>query len=264
MRTVDCEQGSKEWLLARVGIPTASEFKRLITPGKWEPSKSDTRHNYAIELLTEIITGFPLDSFTGAAMDHGKDWEPKARAAYEMICGKDVEICQFYTNDEGTIGASPDGFVGEDGAVEIKCPEKREIHVGNMVDKLQYDLMPEDWTRTVEAKNLSGFAQDHWIQTQGQLYITGRKWADLISYFGGLPMVMVRIYPNSVFQEKLHKSLMEFCELLDGLVAKAKAADWITEKTEKPEQEPNIMGITMEEVEDFIASKYPKVQNEAN
>jgi hypothetical protein len=193
-------QGSEEWLRLRLGIPTASEFSRIITPKKWDLAAG--RAQYRVELLTEMILGGPLDGVTTPAMLHGKDWEPKARAAYEMQEGVDVEDCGFCTDDARTYGASPDAFVGDDGSLEIKCPEKPEIHVG-------YLLNPDS------------FSESHWVQVQGQLFVTGRKWTDLISYFMGIPMVRVRITPHEEFQAKLAAHLRTFLTELDSLKAVA-------------------------------------------
>ncbi len=184
-------QGSDAWLRLRLGIPTASEFDRIITPKKWEPTSGAARRCYQIKLLTELILDGPLDGPTTPAMLHGKDWEPKARAAYEMQEGCDVEDCGFCTLDDGSAGASPDAFVGDEGSLEIKCPERPEIHVG-------YLLSPES------------FSEAHWVQVQGQLFITGRKWTDLVSYFMGVPMARVRIEPHPEFQKKLDVALKSF------------------------------------------------------
>lgn len=197
-------QGSEEWIRARLGKPTASEFDRIITAVKWEPTKGETRRKYAVKLLTELILDGPLDGTTTPSMVHGKDWEVKARRAYEMLEAVDVEDCGFCTDDLQTYGASPDAFVGEYGSLEIKCPERPEIHVG-------YLLNPDS------------LKDEHWVQVQGQLYVTGRKWTDLISYFMGIPMARVRIEPHPEFQKKLDVALRSFlCELSD-LVELAKA-----------------------------------------
>ena len=219
-------QGSEEWLRLRMGRPTASEFERIITPAKketkdgqilgWNPTKGETRRAYAVYLLTELILDTPLSGVTVSAMDHGHDWEPKARAAYEMLHGVDVELCGLCTSDDGTAAASPDGFVGEDGSIEVKCPERPQIHC-------EYLLRPES------------LKEEHWVQTQGQLYITGRKWTDLISYFGGMPMVTVRVTPDDEFQKRLDVALRSFvCELSD-LVKRAKAESWIKPKAAAPD-----------------------------
>lgn len=177
-------QGSEEWLRLRLGKPTASEFDRIITAKKWEPTSGEARRKYALQLVTELILDGPLDGVTTPSMIHGKDWEVKARRAYEMIDGVDAVDCGFVTTDDGLVGASPDAFIGEDGSLEIKCPERPEIHVGYLLNP---DTMKDA----------------HWVQVQGQLYVTGRQWTDLISYFMGIPMARVRITPHPEFQAKL-------------------------------------------------------------
>lgn len=190
-------QGSEEWIRLRLGRPSASEFDRIITAVKWEPTKGETRRKYAVKLLTELILDGPLDGVTTPSMLHGKDWEPKARRAYEMLEGVDVEDCGFCSDDAQTYGASPDAFVGEDGSLEIKSPERPEIHVGYLI-------------------NPDSLKDEYWVQVQGQLYVTGRKWTDLISYFMGIPMARVRITPHPEFQAKLDVALRSFlCELSD-------------------------------------------------
>jgi len=208
MRMVNCSQGSPEWLQARLGIPTASEFDKLITPAKWEPTKGTTSRNYAIKLLTERIIGAPLDHVTTAAMQAGHDWEPKARAAYELRAGVDVGICGLCLNDEGTAGASPDFLVGSEGSGEIKYATAPEIHIGRLIDS-------------------EGFRQEHFVQVQGQLYITGREWVDLVGYSAGLPMVQVRCYAVPDFQVKLAAALDVFLAGLHLLVERAKSEGWI-------------------------------------
>lgn len=198
-------QGSEEWLRLRMGRPTASEFERIITPKEWKRTKNEARRRYMIYLLTELMIGHPLATITTATMQHGHDWEPKARLAYSSITGADVLPAGFCTTDDGTAGASPDSFIGDDGSLEVKCPEKPEIHVGYMED-------PDT------------LVQEHFVQTQGQLYVTGRAWTDLISYHHGFEMVRVRIIPNPVFVERLHEEVTAFCsEFLDKVIKFAEA-----------------------------------------
>ena len=201
-------QGSPEWLRLRMGKATASEFERIITPAKWEPTKGDTRRRYAIQLLTELILDTPLAQINTATMQHGHEFEPKARAAYELLSGSETQECGFCVNDEHTVGASPDSFVGADGSLEIKCPAKPDIHVGYLMDE-------------------DSFVKEYFIQTQGQLYITGRAWTDLVSYFSGLPMVCVRSVPHPEFQPKLAAALKSFCAEFSDLVEKCVANGWL-------------------------------------
>lgn len=226
MKHFPCIQGGEEWNQLRIGLPTASAFSRIITAKKWELAAART--GYALDLVTELALNTPLDQVTTQAMQSGHDWEPKARAAYEMLHGVDVTPCGFCTTDDGRIGASPDGFVEEDGLLEIKAPFRPEHHMA-------YLLKPD------------GFKEEYFVQTQGQLYVTGRRWTDLISYFMDLPMVCLRIAPDPKFQEKLDAALKTFLREFADLVELAKArgvkfpeaqqgkpavanpADWITE-----------------------------------
>lgn len=243
-------QGSEEWLRLRLGKPTASEFERLITPAEkrdpktgeikgWQPTRGETRRNYALELVTQLIIDGPLDAPTTPAMIHGTSWEEKAKRAYEMLTGVDVEDCGFCTTDDGMVGASPDAFVTEDGSLEIKCPHKPNIHVG-------YLLKPET------------LQEEFWVQVQGQLYVTGRKWTDLISYFMGIPMVQVRITPHQEFQARLAASLKQFlCELTDMIqVAKDRGVVFRERKPAEP-QLPHKDWLTQQDVEDIIAARFP-------
>jgi YqaJ-like viral recombinase domain len=227
-------QGSEDWLRLRMGKPTASEFEKIITPKKWEATKGETRRAYIMHLLAELILDTPLSGVTTAAMQHGHDWEPKARAAYEMMRGVDVDLCGFCTDDAGIVGASPDGFVGEDGSVEIKCPEKPEIHCG-------YMLAPDT------------LKEAYFVQTQGQLYVTGRKWTDLVSYFGGMPMVCERVKPVVEFREKLDAAVKLFVSDLALYIDLAKTRGWIKEP--KPERDRAGEGVTMEDLEMILESR---------
>lgn len=228
-------QGSEDWLRARMGRPTASEFDRIITAKKWEPTSGAARRSYQVRLLTELILDCPLDDAVTPAMIHGTDFEAKTKAAYEMLHGVDIEPCGFCTNDDGTVGASPDGFVGSEGMVECKSPFKPEIHCG-------YLLNPQT------------LADQYWIQAQAQLYICdGRKWTDLISYFGGMPMVTIRVTPHAEFQQKLDVALRSFvCELSD-LVERAKAEGWIKPKAEAPDHTRD--WLTQDDIDKLLAAK---------
>lgn len=196
------QQGSAEWLRARMGKPTASEFHRLIRPKKWEPTKSETRRAYLIHLLTELILDEPMAGVTVAAMEHGHYWEPKARAAYEMFTGYDVTESGLVMNDNQTWAASPDSFVEQDGLLEVKSPFNSSIHV-------EYMMRPDS------------LREEYFVQVQGQLFVCERKWTDLISYHPALPMVKVRVLPNEEFQAKLESALLGFCSDFSDLVARA-------------------------------------------
>lgn len=151
------EQGSPEWHQDRLGKVTASRIADVMM-------KSTTAgyQNYLAQLVCERLTGQPTEGFVSAAMQHGTETEPQARAMYELATGVDVEQVGFIDHPamEGS-GASPDGLVGANGLVEIKCPQPA-THI----------------------KTLTGAKIDrkYLLQMQWQMACTGRTWCDFVSF----------------------------------------------------------------------------------
>lgn len=169
-------QGSDEWKQARLGKVTASKITDVMAQGRGgQPSA--TRATYMGQLIAERLTGVPYDSFKSEAMEWGTETEAEARNAYAFMHDVDVQEAGFIPHPmiEET-GASPDGFVGEDGLTEIKCPN----------------------TSTHIKMLMSGAAPAQYIkQMQWQMACTGRDWCDFISYDPRLPehlqMIVVRV-----------------------------------------------------------------------
>ena len=162
------DQGSDEWFAARLGKATASRICDIVatTKGGWGAS----RKNYAAQLIAERLTGTPTESYTNAAMQHGTLTEPEARQAYSFR--HDVDVVEVGFIDHPTIsmaGASPDGLVGEDGLVEIKCP-----NTATHIDTLLNQCVPAKYV----------------TQMQWQMACTGRAWCDFASYDPRLPEAM--------------------------------------------------------------------------
>jgi len=154
------EQRSDEWFAARLGKVTASRVADVIAKTKTGPSAS--RENYATQLVLERLTNKQAESYTNAAMQWGTDTEPMARQAYELKRGLFVNETGFV--DHPTIemsGASPDGLVGTDGLIEVKCPNSA-THMETML------------TQKVPAKYIP--------QMMWQMACTGRNWCDFVSY----------------------------------------------------------------------------------
>jgi hypothetical protein len=251
------QQGSVEWHTLRSVIPTASNFDRLITPAKWEPTKGETRRGYQLDLLANRIFGLPDELAGVSALAHGREWEPIARAAYQFQHGVEIQDAGFFTDDAERYGASPDGLIGDDGLVEFKNPESPKVHLAALMDLIDYDSMPPDWTATA-AKGISvnGFVRDHWAQVQGQLYVTGRAWCDLVCNFARLPMVVVRVYHNPVYIGILSGALDAFCADMSDLEAKAKANGWLKERPPLVMHGPmGELGITDADVERLLAAR---------
>lgn len=253
MKHYTVEQGSQEWHALRSVIPTASAFDRLITPAKWEPTKGDTRKGYMLELLANRICGISAeDLFSSAAMDHGREWEPIARAAYEFERGVEIQDGGFFTDDEGRYGASPDGLIGDEGLIELKNPTVPKVHLEALFDSLEYARKPEDWTAAaLTGSEVTGFLRDHWTQVQGQLLVTGCKRCDLVSNFRGFPMVVVRVYPNPVFLARLERELDAFSLELARAEVLAMASGWY--RPQQPVVVEDGLGITDADVDALLA-----------
>jgi putative phage-type endonuclease len=159
------EQGSPEWFAARIGKVTASRIADVVAKTKTGPSAS--RANYMAELLAERLTGVTAESFKSDAMKWGTENEPDARAAYEFYRNETVTEVGFVLHPNiDQSGASPDGFVGDDGLVEIKCPNTA-THMDTLLGKM------------VPAKYVN--------QMQWQMACTGRQWCDFVSYDPRMP-----------------------------------------------------------------------------
>lgn len=192
-------QRSKEWFSLRAGIPTSSGFDKILTTSG-EPSKQIRKYMY--QLAGERVTGIKMDSYQNFDMQQGTEREPEARAFYELVKNckiKEAGIC--FLDKRKRVSCSPDGFVGSDGLIEIKCPII-STHVSYLVN--------------------GGLREDYFQQVQGQLFITGRKWCDLISYYPGLKPLIERIKPDKNFIKKLGKALYAFCHDLDQMVVRIK------------------------------------------
>jgi putative phage-type endonuclease len=164
----EISQGSAEWLAMRVGKVTASRVADVIAKTKSGPSAS--RAKYAGELIAERLTGTPAERYTNSAMAWGTDTEPKARIAYEFWNGADVQQVAFVAHPTiGDCGASPDGLVGDDGLLEIKCPETH-THIETLLGG------------TVPGKYVT--------QMMWQMACTGRQWCDFVSFDPRMPETM--------------------------------------------------------------------------
>lgn len=201
MIAVDVVQGSAEWHKFRIGIPTASNFDKIITT-KGEPSKQAQKYMY--QLAGERVSGIREEAYQNGNMERGIQMEKEAIEFYELVTGTKVEACGIGFCDEMKLfAASPDGLVGEDGCIEIKCPIM-STHVGYLLE----NKLP----------------MDYFQQVQGQLLVTGRKWVDFISYYPALKPLIVRVERNHVFIESLRSELQKFCSELDKVAEQIKNA----------------------------------------
>jgi len=194
---IDVEQGTPEWLELRTGLPTASCFDKVVT-SKGEPSKQAKKYLY--QLCGEKLLGTPMETFQNDTMSRGQEVEAKAREAYEFITDSKVQQVGFCFRDERRLyGCSPDGLLGDDGGLEIKCPTL-PVHV----ECLDGGKLPTKYVQ----------------QVQGSLLVTGREWWDFLSYFPGLPPLLVRVERDEAFLSALKGELEGFCGRLDEMVGR--------------------------------------------
>lgn len=197
MRVIDCIQGTPEWTAARRGVPSASAFDKIITT-KGEPSKQ--RQKYLYQLAGECVSGIVEETYQNGAMLRGKEMEDEARQLYSLINGVEVQQVGFCVVDgDLAFGCSPDSLVGEDGGLEIKCPQMA-THVSYLLD----NVLPTDYIQ----------------QVQGNLLVTGRKWWDFMSYYPGLKPLIIRVQRDEKLLKSLKIELELFCEQLKNIIEK--------------------------------------------
>jgi hypothetical protein len=198
VNVIDVQQGSPEWLAARRGLATASNFHRIITAKKMELSAQ--ADDLICEMIAERYGCGPTEDmggFANAAMRNGIMLEPEARAYYEMTRGVDVRQAGLIVSDCGMFGCSPDGLVGDDGGLECKSPQGK-THIGWLL--------------------AGGLPPEHRAQVHGSLIITGRAWWDFQSYCPGLPELLVRVEPDD-FTEALRRCMAQFADRYAAIVA---------------------------------------------
>lgn len=179
------KQRTAAWHKARLGIPSASNFEKILSP---KQRKASTQaEGYMMQLLAEWLIGVPHDAGVSAFMDRGTQMEPEAIRWYEYERGLKTSSVGLVLRDDRMVACSPDCLVGEDGGLEVKCPAA-STHV--------YYLL----------KGLEGYHG----QVQGALWLTGRKWWDLLSYHPDLPPVLVRVVRDEEYIAALGPALDTF------------------------------------------------------
>jgi putative phage-type endonuclease len=183
-------QRSPEWFAARCGVVTASNASKVLA--KIKTGEAAERRNYRAQLVVERLTRIPTNNaFTSAAMERGTMLEPMARAAYESKTGTLVVESGFWI--DGQIGASPDGLIGDDGIMEIKCPL-----LSTHISYLLKGVVPPEYV----------------AQVQMQLWVTGRKWCEFVSYGPEFPenlrSLVVRVFRDEKYITNLSEEVALF------------------------------------------------------
>lgn len=189
-----CEQGSPEWFAARLGIPTASEYATILARGK-DGGASIGRRTYMLKLAGEIITGRPMEAYSNAHMERGKEMEAEARDFYSYASNAELTRVGFIHN--GITGCSPDALVGANGMLEIKTA-------------LPHILIPH---------LLKGeFPAEHQAQCQGNLMVAERAWIDLMIYWPQMPLFQLRAQRDDSYIARLADAVERFNAELHALV----------------------------------------------
>ena len=191
------EQGSDAWFNIRIGKVTASRVADVLA--KTKTGYSTTRDNYMAQLVCERLTGQKGESFTNAAIQHGIETEAYARAAYEARHDVLVDEVGFVSHPTIEMsGASPDGLVGHDGLIEIKCP-----NTATHIETLLSESVPNKY----------------YTQMQFQIACTGRKWCDFVSFDNRLPtelqMFVKRVPRDDMYIKLIEDEIVKFLAELD-------------------------------------------------
>ena len=196
MRVIACEQGSDEWVRARLAVPSASMFAKIVTTkGAW----STQADSYINQLIAEDLTGEPTPFYQNEHMARGTELEPEARAAFEFLTDQTVTEVGFCLHDTLRAGCSPDGLIGEKGGLEIKCPAAA-THVSYLRD----EKLPSKYYQ----------------QVMGCLWITGREWWDFMSYHPDMKPLIVRVERDEEYIAALEKHITKAVDLISTNVDK--------------------------------------------
>ncbi|KKN39458.1 hypothetical protein LCGC14_0743280 [marine sediment metagenome] len=190
----DCIQGPDDWYKLRLGKVTASCFGKAIAAGQGK-----TRKTYMIQLIAERLTQSEQEGFSSAVMVRGQEIEPYAREYYELLNDVSIREVGFVERNEN-IGASPDGFIGEDGLIEIKCPLSTTHIATILADKVPTTHKP---------------------QIQGQLWVCEREWCDFVSYDPRVrqrPFFCERVYRDEDYIKELHIKIQMFIDEMNQMM----------------------------------------------
>jgi hypothetical protein len=199
MVIIECQQGDDKWWLERRGIPTGSEFDRIVTSKKGEYAAA--AKGYIAKLIADRLDPyyeFRRDEYQTAAMRNGTIMEPRIRKLYEFERMLSVKQVGFCLTDDRRIGCSPDSLVGDDGVLEIKSPQP-QTQIRYLLD----GILPNEYK----------------CQCHGHLIVTGRKWCDFMSYCNGLPDFVVRIEPDE-FTDRMREVIAMFLAEYDAAWSK--------------------------------------------
>lgn len=187
------EQRSAEWFAQRAGKFTGSRFVDVMARNKRTQEPLKAYHDLIWQVVVERMTGQPVEGATGYALQWGQDVEPFAREAYELETGSSVVESEFILHPQFPFaGCSPDGLIGEDKGLEMKCPKSSAVHLERFIDGVPEEYIP---------------------QIQGCMWVTGRKSWDFVSFDPRMPeshrLLIIPVARDDEFIEKLEKTVLE-------------------------------------------------------
>lgn len=209
MNSADLEQGTQEWLQARVGNVTASRISAVMAaPKKRGESEAVTRRNYKAQLVCERLTGRSAEiEFENWHTRRGTELEPEARIEYELREDSgDLRTVGFVKHPTiPYFGCSPDALVGDRGLAQFKCP----------IPAVHLDYL--------KARTLKVVPADYFPQVQCELAVTGREWNDFVSYNKQMPdhlqLIVVRAYRDEQFISDMEAAVIQFNQEVDAMIA---------------------------------------------
>ena len=191
---IDVQQNTPQWFAARAGVPTASEFHKLLSIRKDAKDKV-TRRKYMMKLAGEILTGEIIEGYSNAHMERGHAMEDEARTLYAFM--HDVEPVRVGFARNGQKGCSPDSLLGDNAILEVKTKQPDLL-----IDCLLKDEFPPE----------------HRAQCQGALWVCEREWIDIACYWPKLPLFTKRAYRDEAFIKELSQAVDDFNAELAELV----------------------------------------------
>lgn len=209
-------QGSVEWLLKRAGLPTASEFDQLVTPD-FKIRTGEMPRSYLAKKVAEKWQGGPLVEFNTFDMEQGSILENEAKPWYALEYGQEIQSVGLITTDDGRIGCSPDGLIGEDSGIEIKCPQVH-THVRYLMG--------------------CGLPKEYAAQVHGSMFVTGRSEWKFVSYRRRFPALVVTVKRDERIQAIIKEALETFCFDFDLTWNYLCDLNGGPPKTKQPLQEP--------------------------
>lgn len=194
---LDCEQLSDDWWHARLGIPTASDFKSVLAKGEGKMRKA-----YMLKLLGERLTGEPAERYSNEHMERGRLMEAEARHLYAFMQDANPLPVGFIRN--GEVGCSPDSLISDVGLLEIKTK----------LPHLQIEVL------------LAGkLPPEHKAQVQGQLWVAEREWCDLVSYWPRLPLFVTRVFREEEYIKTIEREVKAFLDEMNVIENRLRQMD---------------------------------------